>query len=254
MASYLHAAAFAFCLISSISYTHGYCNLPSKFWCSSAEIALKCGVYEQCKRNEWSLQRDPELVNITLYYESLCPDCKNFITKMLYPSWQKVGSIMNLKLVPYGNAQEKQVGDHWEFNCQHGKEECVGNIIETCAIVIVQKISVYFPFINCMESSAARPEDSAKVCAKRFPVPLDQILKCSNSSMGNSLEHQMAVQTDALVPSHQYVPWVTLNGVHTEEIEKEAEADLVKLVCDTYKGTKPPACSQDNKSQGRCMA
>ncbi|CAL1532902.1 unnamed protein product, partial [Lymnaea stagnalis] len=57
------------------------------------------------------------------------------------------------------------------------------------------KVSIHFPFINCMESSAARPEDSAK-CAKRFLVPLDQILKCGNSSMGNSLEHQMAAQTD----------------------------------------------------------
>ncbi|CAL1531014.1 unnamed protein product, partial [Lymnaea stagnalis] len=194
-------------------------------------------VYKQCASNEWSLKGNPELVNITLYYERYCAGCMYFIINMLYPSWQKVGSIMNVKLVPYGNAREKQVEDHWEFQCQHGNDECVGNIIETCAIAIVQNISVYFPFINCMESSSIRSEDAAIACAKKFPVPLDQILKCSNSSMGNSLEHQMALETDALVPKHSYVPWITLNGVYSAAIESEAQYNLIKLVCDTYKVT-----------------
>ena len=34
-----------------------------------------------------------------------------------------------------------------------------------------------------------------------------------NSSQGVEFEHQMAVKTDALSPPHQYVPYVTLNGV-----------------------------------------
>lgn len=44
-----------------------------------------------------------------------------------------------------------------------------------------------------------------------------------------------AVQTESLQPPHQYVPWVTVNGVHTEDIEQQAETDLVKLICQTYK-------------------
>ncbi|XP_059145725.1 gamma-interferon-inducible lysosomal thiol reductase-like, partial [Physella acuta] len=201
-------------------------------------------VDEQCKKQAWRVDEEAAPVNFALYYESLCPGCENFITTMLFPTFQKIGSIMNLTLVPYGNAKEKQVGHNWVFECQHGENECLGNIIETCAIALVQKIEVYFPFINCIEDSDLSPLSAAKQCAQQFPVPLDSILNCSRSTVGNNLEHQMALQTEALQPPHTSVPWVTLNGEHTEEIETAAETDLVKLICDTYQGTKPAACNQ----------
>jgi interferon gamma-inducible protein 30 len=53
--------------------------------------------------------------------------------------------------------------------------------------------------------------------------------------LGNQLQHIYAVRTENLQPQHQYVPWVTINGVHTEPMEREAERDLVKLICQTYK-------------------
>ncbi len=42
-------------------------------------------------------------VDFALYIEALCPDCKNFITAQLWPAWQKIGDIMNLTIVPFGN-------------------------------------------------------------------------------------------------------------------------------------------------------
>jgi interferon gamma-inducible protein 30 len=53
--------------------------------------------------------------------------------------------------------------------------------------------------------------------------------------LGNQLQHLNALKTESLRPAHKYVPWVTVNGQHTEEIEQEAERDLVKLICKTYK-------------------
>lgn len=44
-----------------------------------------------------------------------------------------------------------------------------------------------------------------------------------------------AVQTENLQPPHKYVPWVTVNGIHTEDIENKALDNLVKLICETYK-------------------
>ena len=56
--------------------------------------------------------------------------------------------------------------------------------------------------------------------------------------------HEYAIKTGNLNPPHDYVPWIVINGVHTEELEQEALDDLVKLVCKLYSGKKPEECQQ----------
>lgn len=223
------------------------CNVPPEFWCSSEEVARDCQVTEQCHRY-YEPKAKADKVQLTLYFESLCPDCKNFFRSQLTKTYTALSDIINLTLVPYGNAREEKdaASGKWKYTCQHGEDECVGNLIETCAIHLLKNISVYFPFISCIEHDQfGTPQFSAKKCAKQQGIDLQPIMDCSTSSLGNSLEHQMALKTEALNPPHKYVPWVTLNGVHTEEIEKKAEADLTALICDTYKGSpKPAACNK----------
>ncbi|WAR17949.1 GILT-like protein [Mya arenaria] len=147
---------------------------------------------------------------------------------------------------------ETKDGDKWKFECQHGDQECIGNLIETCAINILKDIKVYFPFINCIEGKSGMPEKDAEECASQQQIDLNPIITCANGPMGNALEHQMALQTDALNPPHKYVPWVTLNGVHTEKLERKAEEDLLNLICDTYKGPTPQKCLQRFSKSKRC--
>ncbi|XP_045182131.2 gamma-interferon-inducible lysosomal thiol reductase-like isoform X2 [Mercenaria mercenaria] len=236
------------CLVMMIAVkaANSECNFPSSLWCSSKEIAKDCNVSEQCRT---AMKMDPFAgpVNMTLYYESLCPDCKNFFARQLNQTWYALGThVLNLTLVPYGNADEKlnkETGT-WIFNCQHGKEECIGNVIETCAINILDNISVYFPFISCMESKNIYPDKAAKQCADAMGIDVNPIMTCANGQKGNLLEHEMALRTNALKPSHRYVPWVTINGVHTEKMERMAEEDLLSLICETYKGDPPKICLQ----------
>ena len=222
------------------------CPLPPSVWCSSREAARLCDVEKQCEPYLTPVPKaKASLVNFTLYLESLCPDCKNFINQQLWPAFKAVGSIMNLALVPYGNAQEQRQGDRWQFDCQHGEEECFGNLIETCAIYYYPNATDYFPFIYCIESSTSLPRTIASECASKFGLDYSQIQSCVEGPLGNKLEHEMALKTGALQPPHQYVPWVTLNGVHTDKIQSEAQNNLIELICDTYQGSpKPQSCSQ----------
>lgn len=75
----------------------------------------------------------------------------------------------------------------------------------------------------------------ATQCAEKAQINFNQIVNCTRYPLGNQLQHINAVKTDSLQPQHQYVPWVTVNGEHTETIEREAERDLVRLICKTYK-------------------
>ena len=72
-------------------------------------------------------------------------------------------------------------------------------------------------------------------CAEKSKIDFNKIDMCTKSKLGNQLQHAYAVQTDNLQPTHKYVPWVTINGQHTEKMEGEAERNLIKLICKTYK-------------------
>lgn len=44
-------------------------------------------------------------VDVVLYQESLCPDCRRYMSLMLFPTWIMLNDIMSLTVVPYGNAK-----------------------------------------------------------------------------------------------------------------------------------------------------
>lgn len=235
------------------------CEKNTANWCQSLETAKQCNVVEQCHKYVWShrtvrtIYDSSELVNITLYYEVLCADCRVFISNEVYKAFTTVGNIMNISFVPYGNAKEvyNETSKLYEYTCQHGESECWGNMFHTCLIHVYPKIEVIFPFIYCMESSQSFNgediHDVAKRCSEQTSIPIDQVLDCTNNSLGNSLVHEMAVRTENLRPQHQYVPWLTLNEIHTEDIQKKAQDDLVGLVCENFNGSPiPDACKTNN--------
>ena len=46
--------------------------------------------------------------------------------------------MVNISIYPYGNANERQEANGtWAFTCQHGEDECKGNLVETCFINLV---------------------------------------------------------------------------------------------------------------------
>jgi interferon gamma-inducible protein 30 len=219
------------------------CPNSSSKWCETKEIAQACGVTEQCTAYVWKARAGNDRVNLSIYYETLCPDCRQFITLQVWNAYQSILDIVNITFVPYGNAREvyRPETKLYQFYCQHGAEECYGNLIHTCVINAYPQTEQHMPFIYCMESTDGDMETVATQCAQKTTIDYDNITACTHSLLGNQLQHAYAVQTENLQPPHQYVPWVTLNDEHTDDIEKQAEKDLIGLVCKSYKGSDPPA-------------
>lgn len=217
------------------------CSYPPSQWCSSLDSAIQCGVLKQCLETNFTRSHQrADSVEVGLYYESLCPGCRLFLTEMLFPTFVLLNDIMSVNLVPYGNAQEKPDGTKYTFECQHGEPECLGNMIETCLLNMTE---YSFLIIYCMESSSDVVK-SAKACVEIYNPELswDSVMNCVKGDQGNQLMHQNALETKNLKPPHEYVPWVTINGEHTEELQDKAMSSLFSLVCSLYKGTKPEAC------------
>ncbi|XP_065070124.1 gamma-interferon-inducible lysosomal thiol reductase-like [Rhopilema esculentum] len=222
-------------------------------WCQGPDIAALCGVLEYCQL-KWkkassyhnatpSIQSKlPAPVDVAVYFESLCPDSIKFIIEQLYPTYQKLYGkhIFKVDLVPYGNVKETKKGDHWQFSCQHGEEECLGNIIETCAIHELQNETQWMPFILCMEKNKATLP-AAKKCSEEQHFDFDIIEKCRTGTLGNQLQHEMGVKTNSLKPKHTFIPWITING-RSKGIQTKALYNFFELICESYEGPKPDAC------------
>lgn len=150
---------------------------------------------------------------------------------------------MNYTYYPYGNAREQQNPDgSWSFTCQHGSNECKANMIFVCAMHYHSDPSEFWPFVACVEDSSS-PADSGSKCANSVGWKYDEIEACTTSKLGNSLQHQVAVATDSLVPKHQWTPWVVMNGKPLSQ--SQLDQSLVTLVCNAYKGSdKPSACNR----------
>lgn len=245
-----------------------------------AAVGSAARVFQMGRRYDFS--QIPKTARIQLYYESLCPYSIAFITEQLWPTFVRVGYLMDVQLIPFGNAFKEQPqkqqeqpyqeaadsagtsGDGsanlverfalphllsgepgYHYSCQHGPEECFGNVVQSCAANIFNDTILSLAFVTCM-SLAQRPHEAGEECARGIARNWDAIQRCAHGGKGLRLQDQMSERTWNLDPPHHYVPWIVLNEEHSDEIQAMAQTDLLQVVCDaTPDGRKPPPCFED---------
>ena len=171
---------------------------------------------------------------IRVYIESLCPDCMYFINRSFKDFIEKVSkpNLADIELIPYGNAKEKfnETTKKWEFECQHGENECYGNIIETCLIHNYGKIDSYKKIL-CIESNIAKYDlnfdRTLDFCFNDDAEQIQAIYDCLKGDLGHIYQHQMAQKTG----EHFYVPWVVVDGVHDIDAEHQIIESLIDYLC-----------------------
>lgn len=187
-------------------------------------------------------------LQITVLTESLCPNCREFITNSYARAIQAEGIelLANITIVPFGNTKEVKKDDHFEYTCQHGEKECQGNMLQSCLFAHVDKKRAERMLV-CVDSKITAVDgDWLKAfndCGDELKIDLKKTLYCAHSKEGNALMHRTALKSD---PSHQYVPWIIVNGKHDVGVESKIIEDLVGYACSQYTGKVPvPACQAE---------
>jgi len=177
-------------------------------------------------------------VKVGVYTEALCPGCKSFLTGQLIPAMQATGllGITNIHFVPFGNARENA---DKTFTCQHGVNECKGNMVQACGMYAYPAQATWWPFIACLERGT--PHTDGQRCAQQSSLSWDNINACiGNSSLSYQVMHAHAQDTKNLKPAHQYTPWITLN----DKPLYEDFNNIKQKICAAYTGTKPSGCTR----------
>ncbi|CAN7944532.1 unnamed protein product, partial [Ixodes hexagonus] len=187
------------------------------------------------------------IVKVRLFYESHCPYSQRFITDQLWPTYQKLGKSMKVRLVPFGLATKnettrKDTKRVIEIKCHHGTKECLANMIQTCAIAMTRPVYRSLEFISCMSASKS-PYDVAQTCAKSVGVKWKVVDRCVKSKLGTLLFYKMGQKTWAIAPRIVYVPYIEIDGQHSETLQEQATSNLLKLVCSRLGSKKPLACN-----------
>lgn len=211
----------------------------------------------------------PNKVKVELFYETLCPFCRHFMSTSLNMVLEdeELSERIDLHLYPFGNADVEKITDvskgyrYWHQDeidkgfeyviaCQHGCDECFGNTLQACALKHLDN-TTSSSFIVCMESrDDVSLEWASDDCAEKFGVDLDPIRDCVQGTEGNLAMVDLGTYTNSLkspAGPKEYVPWVVMDGKHSEESEIDGDegnsGHFLQQLCGKLDDPKPNKCN-----------
>lgn len=104
-----------------------------------------------------------------------------------------------------------------------GPEECDGNIDQLCYLHATNNSLEALLFYRCMFKAVferySTAFDASEACADSLPYDThDKWVDCANENLGAELLAQAGAATNALKPSHEFIPWSTFAGLGSKDI------------------------------------
>ncbi|GMY25585.1 gamma-interferon-responsive lysosomal thiol protein-like isoform X1 [Fagus crenata] len=184
----------------------------------SLSVSLSHALWSYPNDNRFNVSAiDSPKVNLSLYYDTLCPYCATFIVKNLTEVFNNdLINIINLRLVPWGNAYINKTNN--AIVCQHGSDECILNTLEACAINVLDDVDKHYALIYCFEFLAIEGRHKNwQSCFNSLGLPNKPVLDCYISGNGTKLLQNYANETAQLNPPHRFVPWLVVNNQPLQE-------------------------------------
>ncbi|KAM3967571.1 gamma-interferon-inducible-lysosomal thiol reductase-like [Aphomia sociella] len=177
---------------------------------------------------------DEEKVNVSVYYETLCSNCKFFDNYRFKEVVKKLTPYLNIRTYPYGKAKTTRTDDgKLIFKCQHGPKECYGNKLHACALDIINNATAALLFNICMTDPAddnGSNDPAADACGKKMSINSSPIKECAKSDKGDELLEYYSKESEKV--HYNFVPYVLIN----RKIWKDTY--FLKEVCEAF--TTPP--------------
>ncbi|KAK7753307.1 hypothetical protein SLS62_004826 [Diatrype stigma] len=120
-------------------------------------------------------------VPLEIHIMSKCPDAQYCLSELVVPSMVRTSDKVNFTLSYIGTPTEND-----GIECKHGPEECMGNIIELCAVNLYPDVKVYLGFTNCLTQDYPEIPDSELVeeCALEFGIDKEKLNECASRDTG----------------------------------------------------------------------
>ena len=139
-----------------------------------------------------------EPVEVTIYYEVLSKSSREFLTHQFFPTFAKLSLYIKPILIPYGNTNSSQEDGNKGItleglHCNHGFDECQGNLVHACAIKHTQlndsnSVGLLMGYIGCMVSDLEilnpKADDIGQKCARFAKVDWNTIYTCTQNGEG----------------------------------------------------------------------
>ncbi|KAH8311637.1 hypothetical protein KR044_007300 [Drosophila immigrans] len=180
---------------------------------------LNCILADQTLRDK----RQAEKLQITLLYESLCPDSRNFM-RQLGPVHAELGEYIDIALVPFGKSESEENGAL--FHCQHGPAECEGNRLQSCVISSTNNQAIQVKFVACQ--MFALDYANADKCANEAGL-LTDVEHCMKTPTGTKLQLEAEQITKRYRPS--FVPTIVYNHVFDQQLQDKSLRNFRSTVC-----------------------
>ncbi|XP_058796076.1 GILT-like protein 1 [Phymastichus coffea] len=192
------------------------------------------------------------IVNVDVYYESLCPDSIYFITKELGPIYDQLKSVLKVNLYPFGKATwvAGSKNESAEFTCHHGAKECEGNIAQACAFDEIKRSLApelqqdkQVRVAYCAMNNRGFAEN-VPACAEKNGLSkesIERIATCMKTNQGSELLVASGEKTKAFESPLKNVPAIVINGIKTQEATK----NFTNVICEHVpKSEHPEICTR----------
>jgi len=127
-----------------------------------------------------------------------------------------------------------------DFDCMHGPEECVGDILLLCAHNTSHGNSNPYAWWGnevCMMGDQDNIPDNAQSCAQKNNLNWDTINTCANGQQGIDLF------TNSINVSNNDGIYATPTVIIAGQTYVGGPDNPLQTVCQAYTGTAPPGCS-----------